>query len=152
MGERPSGHFCAPLGVGSVKRTQKAKKVELTPGEMEILGLLWDHGALTIAETHKAFPRKIGYTTIQTRLNRLVEKGLVQRSADRPASYAAAITRDDISAGHLDTLLERVVGGNVVPLVAYLVQDRKLSADEIDQLKQLIREAELDQREKGGEQ
>lgn len=133
-----------------MKRKRNADKTELTPGEMEILGLLWEHGTLTIAEAHKAFPRTIGYTTVQTRLNRLVDKGLVERSNERPASYAAAISRDDISAGHLDTLLERVVGGNVIPLVAYLVQDRSLSADEIDQLKELVRNAERDQRKKGG--
>jgi Penicillinase repressor len=39
----------------------------------------------------------VSYPTMQTRLNRLVEKGLVSRSEDRPARYRAAASRDQIS-------------------------------------------------------
>ncbi len=126
----------------------KLSRTRLTPGEMEIISLLWQHDSLTLAETHEAFDRPIGYTTVQTRLNRLVDKNLVHRSDDRPASYSPAISQSDISADQLDTLLERVTGGNVVPLVAHLVQDRRLSKNQINELKQLIRDAEHDQKSK----
>jgi predicted transcriptional regulator len=75
-------------------------------------------------------------------LNRLVEKGAVTRTADRPARYAAAVAPEEVSARHLDLLLERVSGGSVVPLVAHLVRDRALSRADIAELKQLIAEAE----------
>ncbi len=114
----------------------------LTAGEMEMLEMLWTAGDVTLSEAHQAMKRAIGYTTVQTRLNRLVEKGFVVRSQDRPAKYSAAVTPGDVSAGHLDLLLRRVSGGNVVPLVAHLVRDRRLSAEEIDELRELIDRAE----------
>ena len=43
--------------------------------------------------------RPLGYTTVQTRLNRLVAKGVVARSNDRPARYRAAVRPDEVSAG-----------------------------------------------------
>ena len=79
---------------------------------------------------------------MQTRLNRLVDKGMVTRTTDRPARYAAAVAPEEVSARHLDLLVERVSGGSVVPLVAHLVRDRALSSDDIAELKQLIAQAE----------
>lgn len=114
----------------------------LSAGEMEMLQMLWRDGPVALSEAQTGLGRAIGYTTVQTRLNRLVEKGVVTRTAERPARYAAAIAAKDVSARHLDLLLERVSDGSVVPLVAHLVRDRRLSAAEIAELKELIAAAE----------
>ena len=121
---------------------KKHKPRRVTAGEMEILEVLWRHGGVTLSEAHRSLARDIGYTTVQTRLNRLVDKGLARRSAERPARYAAAVSQREVSAGQLDLLLKRVSGGSIVPLVAHLVEDRSLSIEEISQLKKLIDEAE----------
>ena len=129
------------------------KPPRLSAGELEIMQMLSRAGPATLSEAHAALERPIGYTTVQTRLNRLVEKGVVTRSSERPARYAAHAAPADVTARHVDLLLERVSGGSVVPLVAHLVRDRTLSAAEIAELKQLIaaaeklgREASVDQR------
>ena len=121
---------------------KKPKGPRLSAGEMEILQMLWRQGSVALSEAQAGLGRAIGYTTMQTRLNRLVEKGVVMRSADRPARYTAAVAPEEVSARHLDLLLERVSGGNIVPLVAHLVRDRALSSAEIAELKQLIQEAD----------
>ncbi|MEO1529353.1 MAG: BlaI/MecI/CopY family transcriptional regulator [Planctomycetota bacterium] len=117
-------------------------KPRLSSGELDLMDLLWREGPLTLAQAHESFgAKKVGYTTMQTRLNRLVEKGLATKSG-RPASYEAAVDRESIQAGHLDQLISKLAGGSVVPLVAQLMQDRQISAAELDELKQLIRDAE----------
>lgn len=121
---------------------KKPKGPRLSAGEMEILQMLWRQGSVALSEAQAGLGRSIGYTTMQTRLNRLVEKGVVTRSADRPARYTAAVAPEEVSARHLDLLVERVSGGNIVPLVAHLVRDRALSSGEIAELKQLIQEAD----------
>lgn len=115
---------------------------KLSPGEMEIMGLLWEHGPLSLAEAHEKVGRPIGYTTVQTRLNRLVEKGYSKRSNERPARYSAAISQADVSANHLELLVDRVTRGNVVPLVAHLVDDRSLTQEELSELRRIIEQAE----------
>ena len=122
--------------------SKRRKLPRLSAGEMEIVQMLWRAGGATLSEAHAALERPIGYTTVQTRLNRLVEKGIVARTAERPARYTAAVAPEDVSARHLDLLLERVSDGSVVPLVAHLVRERAISADEIAELKQLIAELE----------
>lgn len=121
---------------------KKAKMVRLSAGELEILQMLWREGAVTLSEAQRGLQRPIGYTTVQTRLNRLVEKGAVARSPERPARYEAAVAPEAVSAGHLSLLLERVSGGSIVPLVANLMKGRRLSAEDIAALKQLIAQSE----------
>ena len=117
---------------------------QLSAGELEIMAVLWERGEVTLAEAHQALnaKRPLGYTSAQTRLNRLVVKGVVSRTRQRPARYGAVVRPDAVGARHLDVLLERVRGFRVVPLVAHLIRDRKLSPGEIAELKQLITEAE----------
>ena len=126
-----------------------AKRKQMLPrlsaGELEMIQLLWEHKTLTLAEAQEAIGREIGYTTIQTRLNRLVEKGLVERSEERPARYRTHLSPDDVSQPHLDLLLKRVSGGSVVPLVAGLIRHQKLAPDEIAALRKLV-----DDLERGG--
>jgi BlaI family penicillinase repressor len=123
----------------------------LTAGEMEIMAMLWERGELTLSEAHQALGRAIGYTTMQTRLNRLAAKGVVARSEGRPARYAAALGAEAVGTRHLDLLLERIRGFKIVPMVAHLVRDRRLTAEEIRELKRLIDEAEASSRGRGRE-
>lgn len=121
---------------------RRGVKRRLSAAEMELMEMLWRTGEVTLSEAHRELALPIGYTTVQTRLNRLVRKGLAKRGAGRPARYRAAIGREAVTAHDLDLLLERVSGGSVVPLVAHLVRDRSLTADDVAKLKQLIDEAE----------
>lgn len=121
---------------------RRRQNVRLSSGELEIMSLLWQRGPLTLSQAHAAIPRTIGYTTVQTRLNRLVDKGHVTRSDDRPAKYAAAVPQERVSAGHLDQLLDKVSGGRVVPLVAHLIDRGSLTPEDIQELKKLIAQAE----------
>jgi predicted transcriptional regulator len=118
----------------------------LTSGELEILAALWRAGPGTISNVHEALGQPIGYTTVQTRLNRLVTKRVVIKSDERPAHYRAALGPEEVSRHDLEVLVRRVNRGQVVPLVAYLVRDRTLTRDEINDLRQLIDEAELQSR------
>jgi predicted transcriptional regulator len=125
---------------------KKQNVPRLLASELEILEMLWRTKSVTIAEARDGLGGDIGYTTVQTRLNRMVKKGIVRRSRTTPAKYSAGITPDEVSGQDLDLLLEKVSGGRVVPLVAHLVKDRGLSSAEIEELKRLIRGAEQERR------
>ncbi len=121
-----------------------------TEGELELLSLLWEHGSLSLSEVHEKIGRDVGYTTIQTRLNRLVDKGWVEKAkvGKQPTHYAAVIEPDSVRETQLDQFVEKVTQGSVVPLVAHLVQGADLTADELAELRKLIRDAE--QRRRSG--
>ena len=121
---------------------KKGKSRRLSAGELEILQVLWRDGPVTISEARHGLRRTIGYTTVQTRLNRLAEKGVITRTTERPAKYQAAVAPEEVSTSYFKLLLERVSGGSIVPLVAHLMKDRELSAEEIAALRRLITESE----------
>jgi len=123
-------------------RKKKQALARLATGELELMEMLWRDGPVNLSEAHEALGLPIGYTTVQTRLNRLVKKGVVAKSKERPAQYSAAITREQVNQHDLDLLVKRVNDGDFLPLVAQLVGDRNLSRSEINQLKAMVAEAE----------
>jgi predicted transcriptional regulator len=125
----------------------KRSTTRVSAGELEMLEMLWRERSVTILEAQQALGLAIGYTTVQTRLNRLVAKRLAARSRQRPARYSAAVTPDDVGRGHLDLLVQRVSQGRVAPLVAHLLERQAISAEEIAKLKQLIADAEAKARQ-----
>ena len=125
-----------------LQKKKKQKFPQLTAWEMEIMQVLWKTGGATIATARESLNRSIGYTTVQTRLNRLVDKGLAVKTATRPTQYQPAVAPDDVSAGHLDLLVRRVSDGHVVPLIAQLMKDHEFTKAEIAALKRLIDEQE----------
>lgn len=126
------------------------QKIKLSPGELELLELLWSCGPLTIAGAHEVFQqrgRKIGYPTVQTRLNRLAEKGIVRKNGQYPARYEAVLKESDISGQYYD-LLDDLCGGNITPLMLHLVGKRDLQPSELYALKKILQEQETKAREK----
>ena len=114
----------------------------LLASELEILDVLWKHGPLSIIEVQRHLPEGVSYTTVQTRLNRMVGKELLDRTPERPSKYSAAISRQSASASDLKLLVKRVGQGHIVPLVAQLIQSRTLKPEEYTELRELIDEAQ----------
>ena len=128
-------HYCGVMG---------KKSLRVSRGEMDILSMFWGEGELTLQEAHQrfsAYAKHVAYPTMQTRLNRMVEKKLLSRSDERPSVYQAVVTRRSVASGHLRELSQKLGGGEVVPLVAQLISERPLSEQEIDDLTDLLVEA-----------
>ncbi len=123
----------------------------LLASELEILEMLWREGSVSIVEGQRALDGKAEYTTVQTRLNRMVKKGIVKRSQARPAKYSAALRQEEVTNSDLTLLLEKVSRGSVLPLVTHLLKDRRLESDEIAELKSLIADAEEQSKLQGDE-
>jgi predicted transcriptional regulator len=123
----------------------KKRFPRISAGDMELLSMLWEHGPLTLPEAHGRFSQygqPVAYTTMQTRLNRLVAKGAIRRSSERPAHYEAVVKPEEVSGRQIDMLLSKVTRGKVVPLISHLISGSALSRGEIEELKRLIAEAE----------
>ena len=123
-------------------RPKRNSPARLTVGEIELLQTLWRLGPATIAEVHEGLDAAVGYTTVQTRLNRLVAKRVATKTSRRPAKYCAAVSADDVNRADLKVLVGRVNDGAFVPLVAHLIRDRSISEQELRELRALIDEAE----------
>lgn len=125
----------------------KKKQKSLSPGELEILDILWTDGDLSLRETQEAFEargRKISYSTVQTRLERMMNKGLLERSKDYGGKYRPTIRRENVSGKFFD-LIETLCHGNLAPLMVHLASKRKFNAEEAATLRKLLDEMEEEQ-------
>lgn len=124
----------------SKQRKKKEEPLKLAPGELEILELLWSEGPVTLPQTREWFQnrgRHLATTTLHTRLNRLVDKGIVARASENPTRYAAMVSRDQVSGRHLE-LLKELCTRNWLPLFAQLAENRDFTAEEIKTLERII--------------
>ena len=117
-------------------------KPRLTRLELEIMQYVWELGEAAVREIVDAIPTKKrpAYTTVQTILTRLEEKGAVRRTRKigNAQLYEAAVSRKKIYERLVDELLD-LFGGSPEPLVSHLVESGKLTLEDLkhaeDQLK-----------------
>jgi predicted transcriptional regulator len=113
----------------------------LSKGETEVARVLWELGEATVRQVHEAFPdrRRIDFTTVQTYLRRLEAKGYARSSlAGRTRVYAPKVKPTTVIRETVDDLIERLFGGETLPLVRHLIEDRGISDAELAQLRQLL--------------
>ena len=123
---------------------QRDDQSHVTATELRILEALWEHGAGTIRELLAARPDwPWAYTTVQTLLHRMQDRGLVSREGGaRAAVYAAAVTRDELVRRQVGDIADRLTDGAVLPLFQGLVAGRGLEPEEIQQLRQMLDDLE----------
>ena len=125
-----------------------AERPPLSKGEMEIARSLWDIGPATVREVHESVSksRSIDFSTVQTYLRRIESKGYANsKLKGRVRTYSSKTKPGTVIRETVDDLVDRLFGGEAMPLVRHLVEDRGIDAAEIAELRELI-----DRLEKGG--
>ena len=120
--------------------TQK-KLPALSPSETEILRLVWQLDKATVQDVCDKLPakRKIVYATVQTLLRRLEKKGYLKHYIHGKAHvFFAAIKSEKVIKRSIGDFLDRLFGGDPVPLMQYLAKHGKINSDDIEKLKRLI--------------
>lgn len=116
--------------------------VELGAVELEVLKVLWDEGPANVRRVMECLHgrgRSVAYTTVQTMLTRLEQKGVVRSDKRGPAYvYKAAISRERISRDRLRKLLDQLYDGAAAPLVLQLLKTERLAPNEVAELHALI--------------
>ena len=111
------------------------KDQTLTPLELEIMQILWEHGACTAAEVQPRLKGDLAYTTVQTMLTVLLKKEKVTREADgRAHRYRAAVSRERANGGALRDMVKRMFGGSPEALLMAMVDTRQISAEELTRI------------------
>src|SRR5579864_954134 len=117
----------------------------ISAAESQVMEAVWRQGPLAADEIVAAVgePQSWGEATVKTLINRLLKKkALVSERSEGRTRYRPLISREDYVQGESQSLLDRLFGGELAPLVAHYAKHRNLSPKEVARLKRLI--AELD--------
>ena len=114
---------------------------KLSKLEHQIMEALWSRGASSVREILEAFPEKgrPAYTTVQTMVYRLEEKGAIRRTRKigNAHIFEAVISRASAQRRLIDELLA-FFGGSSQPVVAHLIESGNLTLDDVKEAEQLL--------------
>lgn len=116
-------------------------RVELGRAEWAVMEALWSRSRATASELQKSLETGHGwaYSTVKTMLDRLVEKGFAQaRRVGNVYEYAPRVKRQSAVARVLDDVCDRLLAGSLAPLVNRFLESRRPSAEEIEQLRDVL--------------
>ncbi len=118
--------------------------VKPTEAELTLLNILWQMGPATVRQIHDAVSttQKTGYTTVLKILQIMHEKALVIRDeTNRAHVYAAANSETHTQSSLIKDLISKAFGGSTSKLVMRAI-DESTSAEEIDDIRQLLKSLE----------
>ena len=122
----------------------KNQMIAISDAESLVMDVLWRaRAAMPAEEVIAALVSEQSWqeATVKTLLNRLLKKGALSASKDgRRYLYTAVLKRDQWVSSESTSMVERLFGGRVAPLVAHFGKHRKLSPSDIAELKKLIEE------------
>ena len=114
---------------------------QLTPAQLEIMNLFWEHGELNVAEVRELIGvrRDVARNTVQTMLKRLADKGwLHTRSQGNTFHFRAARPRKATLREMLGQLLDGAFAGSASSMVMALMESRRISPAEARRIRELI--------------
>ena len=120
----------------------KRKRPKISPSETEVLRLVWSTKEATVQQVYDALPanRKVTYVTVATLLRRLEEKGYLKHKVRGKAFvYTPAVKKEEVISRTISDLVQRLFGGNPVPLMQHLAIHNEISDEDIEKLRKLAK-------------
>jgi predicted transcriptional regulator len=119
----------------------------ISDAESLVMEVLWEKNPATSDDVVAELSKTTDWQepTIKTLLNRLLKKRAIAAVRDgRRYLYRPLLKREDYIDAASTSLLDRLFGGRVAPLVAHFSDRRKLSKKDVAELKRLIEELDHD--------
>jgi predicted transcriptional regulator len=114
----------------------------LANAELAVMDLLWQNDRMTARELReKLYPddTKAQHGTVQRLLQRLEEKGFVERDRSLAIHFFSPLVSLEAYAGQqLEALAVKLTAGSIAPLITHLVEERKISREEIERIREIV--------------
>jgi len=106
--------------------------------------VIWKIDTATVRQVYETMleHRRIAYTTVMTMMNILEQKGyLKKQQGDRAYVYRPAQPQKQVIRSMVREFLDRVFNGSAEPLLAHLVEDRRLTETDLEEIRRTIKTA-----------
>ena len=117
---------------------------DLGPLELEVMRVVWRLKSVTVRDVLDSLAgeeRNPAYTTIQTVMTRLEDKGFLKHKLHgKTYHYMAKVSQEKVQRRMTESFLDRVFDGAVGPLVTQLAESKRLSPDDLEALRKIVNE------------
>ncbi len=106
--------------------------------------VVWERDSATVRDVYEAMleRRKVAYTTVMTMMKILEQKGYLKKKiADRAYVYRPAQPKRQVIGDMVREFVNRVFNGSAEPLLVHLVDDHKLSPEELEEIARIRRKS-----------
>lgn len=127
----------------------KATIPAISEAESRVMQVLWKCAPQASDTIAASLHTATGWheNTVRTLLKRLTDKGAVEATRDaRRFLYAPVLTREAWQSAESRSLLDRVFGGRVAPLLVHFSHAETLTANGVAELRKLVDELEAKER------
>lgn len=106
--------------------------------------VVWERERATVRDVYEALleHRKVAYTTVMTMMKILEQKGFLKKSQEERAFvYRPAQPKRTVVGAMVREFVNRVFNGSAEPLLVHLIEDHKLSAEDLEEIAKLRRKS-----------
>ena len=118
-------------------------QVKLFDSELKVMSVLWREGDATAKHISDVLKEETGWNmnTTYTLIKRCIKKGAIERSEPHFMCHAL-ISQEEVQEAETEELINKIYDGSVDKLFAALLGRKKLSAEQIEKLKQIVEDEE----------
>lgn len=116
---------------------------KLFDSELKVMNVLWHEGDTTAKHIAEVLNKEIGWNvnTTYTVIKRCIKKGAILRTEPNFTCHAL-MGKEEVQEAETEELINKIYDGSADKLFAALLGSRKLSAEQIEKLKQMVRDLE----------
>lgn len=117
--------------------------VKLFDSELKVMSVLWRDGDVPAKYIAKLLTEELGWNvnTTYTLIKRCIKKGAIERSEPGFMCHAL-VMKEEVQEAETNELIDKVYDGSADKLFAALLSRKKLSAAQIEKLKQIVGDLE----------
>lgn len=117
--------------------------IKLFDSELKVMDVLWKEGDTPARRIAELLTEELGWNvnTTYTLIKRCIKKGAIERSEPNFMCHAL-IPKEDVQEAETNELINKIYDGSADKLFAALLGRKKLSAEQIEKLKQIVGELE----------
>jgi BlaI family transcriptional regulator, penicillinase repressor len=125
------------------EKKDNSKKIEPTKSELEILQVLWEHGASTVRFVNDKLneqKRAVQYTSTLKLMQIMAEKGILKRDeSNMKHIYSPAMEEQKTKGFLLERFVDSMYNGSASSLMMQLLGNKKTSKKELQAIKDLLK-------------
>lgn len=117
--------------------------IKLFDSELKVMSVLWREGDTTAKHISDILKAEIGWNmnTTYTLIKRCIKKGAIKRSEPNFMCHAL-IPKEEVQEAETNELINKIYDGSADKLFAALLGRKKLTAEQIERLKQIVGDLE----------
>ncbi|NMM64929.1 BlaI/MecI/CopY family transcriptional regulator [Clostridium sp. P21] len=119
----------------------------ISDAELEVMKIIWKYSEITSNKIIEQLESKSKWkpNTIKTLINRLLNKDAISfRKDGKEYYYHSLISEDDYINEESKSFLNKIFNGSINSMVSNFVNNKKLSCEEIEELKDILNKSNSD--------